>query len=92
MVMGDGYQPLELAPIRHPSPLHVRRSEADHRPSHSPNASFKVGTTPTAVVTFLGANVYSFDTDTDVLADTREYKVTLETADGKPFSLLPIRR
>jgi hypothetical protein len=54
--------------------------------SLTPNASFKVGTTPTAEVTFLGANVYSFDTDTDVLADTREYKVTLETADGKPFS------
>lgn len=37
-------------------------------------------------IVFAGPNVYTFDKDVDVLADTREYKVSLETADGKDFS------
>lgn len=46
----------------------------------------KVGTMGTAEISFAGPNIYTFDTDADILTDTREYKVTLETAQGKPFS------
>jgi hypothetical protein len=45
-----------------------------------------MGTMATAMLNIDGANIYSFDNDWDVLADTREYQVELETATGKSFS------
>ncbi len=54
--------------------------------SLTPSGDVKVGTVGKTEIVFAGPNVYSFETEADVLADTREYKVTLETAAGKPFS------
>lgn len=46
----------------------------------------QLGTVAYTAITFAGANVYTFTSDYDVLSDTREYTVELETAKGAEFS------
>ena len=52
-----------------------------------PASYIKPGNISTAELVFPGANVYTFATEFDVLADTRSYKVTLETEKGEPFKV-----
>lgn len=46
----------------------------------------QLGTVAYTAITLAGANVYTFASDYDVLSDTREYKLSLETAVGAQFS------
>lgn len=50
-----------------------------------PASYIKPGNIAVAELVFPGANVYTFASEYDVLADTRSYKVTLETEKGEPF-------
>lgn len=52
----------------------------------TPAAGVNIGNLSSTVIVFAGPNIYTFETETDVLTDTREYKVLLETEAGKPFS------